>query len=525
MPFAGYDSFSSCVTANQDKDSPEGFCAWLEHKTTGKWPGEMTQGLPSDVVGKFWLAFDSYMIKEKNEKAALEFARQAVAQTGWVVKRQGWMHQANHKMETRAVFGVPIFAVGTHNGDKYSIDDLNGMVTAFKDLSGRLDPPVKIGHTSDEFNKNLAEKMGIAPEFIKGEAGNGVMAFGWVENLRISGDTMYADLTDVPEPVADLIESKGYKQVSAEVLFNFEDKGKTYPKVLAGLALLGSELPAVRETGLESAAVYMMGIKPDSVIEFETKGGERMEDVKTGLARLWSEFQSKAAQLFSGSEELGIKPNKKEEEVMNKEVLKLLGLDEKAKDEDVVAAVKKLQGEDMLAAMVSLLGLPEGATMEDVMAAVKQLMSGAQAAPAEMKKFTDRMVVLEKDNKALKRAGRVAHYKELAGELKAISGTPDELAEELVSIEEKAGEDTVNKLLGRYQEQNRRLIAAGLFKAKGTPAEGNDEDEHAFTKEVNAYMKDKQVDEPTAQAALRKSKPALFKDFMKTRRIETPADK
>lgn len=39
-PFAGYDDFDDCVSDNQDKDSPEGFCAWLHYETTGEWPTE-----------------------------------------------------------------------------------------------------------------------------------------------------------------------------------------------------------------------------------------------------------------------------------------------------------------------------------------------------------------------------------------------------------------------------------------------------------------------------------------------------
>lgn len=39
-PFAGYADFKDCVDQNQDKDSPEGFCAWLHYETTGEFPGE-----------------------------------------------------------------------------------------------------------------------------------------------------------------------------------------------------------------------------------------------------------------------------------------------------------------------------------------------------------------------------------------------------------------------------------------------------------------------------------------------------
>jgi len=40
MPFGKYSSFDDCVSKNQDKENPEGFCAYLEKKITGKYPSE-----------------------------------------------------------------------------------------------------------------------------------------------------------------------------------------------------------------------------------------------------------------------------------------------------------------------------------------------------------------------------------------------------------------------------------------------------------------------------------------------------
>ena len=40
MPFGKYKDFDACVKDNQDKDSPEAYCAEIEHKITGKWPAE-----------------------------------------------------------------------------------------------------------------------------------------------------------------------------------------------------------------------------------------------------------------------------------------------------------------------------------------------------------------------------------------------------------------------------------------------------------------------------------------------------
>jgi len=617
MPFAGYPNFAACVADKQGKaDDPAALCAWLEHETTGKWPGEMTQGLPAGIKDKFWQAFGGYMDNEKNEAKAMEFAVKAVADAGWVWQKHGWARKAEHKMQMQAVLGVPIFATGTHNDEKYTAADLKEMVTAFKELKGILDPPVKIGHTSDEFNRALAEKMGIEPELIKGENGNGVMAFGWIDDLRVSGNVLYADLADVPQPVAELIESKSYNKVSAEVMFDFKHKDKTYPKVLCGLALLGAELPAVRESGLETAAVYMVTREPDSVIEFALdldadvtfemlqpamtdieEAIERQMKGKAGVSiirAMWKEvkgkvkhmleakkhsmgdippeiqayadanFQGNVEGLIRWAGEVGfngcvsavsgkegitdperlcgwLKAQARErgwlspahqslekgEEVqnMNKEFLKALGLAESAKDEDVMAALKKLQdGKVDLTALFTALGLPPEATLEDAVKAIGALKEQAAAAVSgATKQFSDRVTQLEKDNKALKRENRKAYFKEIAAGLKAISGTPDELAEELVSLEESAGEETVKKILARYQDQNKRLIAAGVFKAKGTSAAGGEEEDHEFLKKVKAHMQEKHVDEATAQAVIRKAEPVLFKDYMATRKIVTRA--
>lgn len=39
-PFGPYDDFADCVAKNQEKENPEGFCAWLHHELTGEWPTE-----------------------------------------------------------------------------------------------------------------------------------------------------------------------------------------------------------------------------------------------------------------------------------------------------------------------------------------------------------------------------------------------------------------------------------------------------------------------------------------------------
>ncbi len=42
-PFGDFEDFDACVAANQDKDDPEGFCAWLHQQITGEWPTEKAE--------------------------------------------------------------------------------------------------------------------------------------------------------------------------------------------------------------------------------------------------------------------------------------------------------------------------------------------------------------------------------------------------------------------------------------------------------------------------------------------------
>ncbi|MEE9158099.1 MAG: phage protease, partial [Gammaproteobacteria bacterium] len=393
-----------------------------------------------------------------------------------------------------------------------------------------------------------------------------------------------------------------FNKVSAEILFGIKEKGKEFKHVLSGLALLGAELPAVKESGLETAAVFTRNSKPDSVIEFalDLEGEVTYEmlqpalvDIDAAIERqmkgkvgvnviraMWKEVKSKvktimetkkhsmdavppeiqayADERFQGNVDAllgwvqtagiaeyekavfgkiggkdlerirewleaktGLKVVNEEVDEMNKEFLAELGLDEQAKDEDVIAAIKKLKDDTVLQAVFEELGLKEGAGVDDIKNALAALKTQSAASSDEVKQFSSRIAVLEKSNKDLTRENRIAYYKEIAGNLRAISGKPEELAEELVGIEESAGEDTVKKLVARYEDQNKRLIAAGIFKANGSPLEGEEDEDHEFTKKVKAYMEEKHVDEATAQAELRKTEPVLFKDMMSKRRVVT----
>ena len=68
-PVGPYANFDECVAKNQDKSSPEGFCAWLEHKITGQWPG----GMAVDKYPEpFMVAYDAALVASKPEAKAFK---------------------------------------------------------------------------------------------------------------------------------------------------------------------------------------------------------------------------------------------------------------------------------------------------------------------------------------------------------------------------------------------------------------------------------------------------------------------
>jgi len=163
------------------------------------------------------------------------------------------------KLETVDIPGVEIFATGTHNGQKYTRDDLDAMVTAFEELHGQYDPPVKLGHSDDQ------PQLEDVPE------GSGP-AFGWVSALRREGDKLIADLSAVPAKLADLVKAGAYRYRSAEVWFDLKVGEKTYSHVLKAVALLGDTMPAVNSKNsfaimpVNEEAPAIMRFVPDSVL-------------------------------------------------------------------------------------------------------------------------------------------------------------------------------------------------------------------------------------------------------------------
>lgn len=149
--------------------------------------------------------------------------------------------------------GGPIHGVGSPpEGDFWSLDELRAMAEADAELGDELLPPNKIGHPDEQTLVRNSIDAGELPEPADGE----LPAVGWLENLRVDGQKLLADVKKVPTLVVDLIEKGAYRTRSVELAkVTSQRSGKTYDWVVSGLAWLGGKLPAVKTLG-DVAALY-----------------------------------------------------------------------------------------------------------------------------------------------------------------------------------------------------------------------------------------------------------------------------
>lgn len=138
--------------------------------------------------------------------------------------------------ETVTLENIAVFEIGLHNGQTFVTADLDEMVTNHQQLKGVIVPPLKLGHKGQKFLKN-----------------EGYPAAGWMTDLVRKGNVLYATFNQVPKRIYALIKKGAWKRPSIELYSNFKDKtGKVFGKVLGAVALLGSDIPAVKLPVLDS---------------------------------------------------------------------------------------------------------------------------------------------------------------------------------------------------------------------------------------------------------------------------------
>jgi hypothetical protein len=509
MPFGPYGSFEDCVSKNGDKSSPEGFCAWLEHKITGKWPGQMSADKYPEV---FMTAYDAALVGGKTEPEAYKLAEEAAKKAGYSLTRFGWV-KAFQAPTMKKVSGVRIFAAGTWTDSSgtertWTEDDLNKMSAAFQ--AGVPDiVPLKCGHTSDEFNQKIAEALKVPVDVVTGDKGQGQISIGKMTSLERKGDLLVATFDNIPEPIANLIEGGQYSTVSVEI----EDQVGDFGPVITGVALLGAEEPAVDKATLERALVFGGARKGARVMSFAVgedipiasfraeiekirkQVGEAMKGKNASDQGLFGKVAELFDRMVGGRHTADAGTGNDDPEKRNAENKN----DKKGGNYQM----------DMLKKMAEMLGLKPEATEEEVLAAMKAMMDKAAAGnvPPEMakelKKATDEIADLKK---RLDGSASLSAWKEKTAKFTAIPGTALEHATALADIESKAGKPAADAQFKALEEANR--LAEAALKVVGTSRTGEPTD---FDKEVEKYQKaNPTVARGTAIKTVAKERPDLW---------------
>jgi len=170
---------------------------------------------------------------------------------------------SSHDEETQNVDGVEVFQIGTHKGIPWTHEDLEEIAANFSLLRDQIKPPVKLGHNEEQ-------------ELVKND---GHPAAGWVVKLTKVGDKLVANIADVPRKIAQIIKNRGYKRVSSEIYTNLKDStGKEHGKVFKGLALLGGDIPHLKNLDDIVAQYDSDGSFPDNEIRRVVIMAEDLKD-------------------------------------------------------------------------------------------------------------------------------------------------------------------------------------------------------------------------------------------------------
>lgn len=200
----------------------------MPYQSNADLPDDVKNALPNDAQSVFRGAFNSSFEKTKDEKIAASTAWAAVKNAGFVKSDEGGKWKKMQDNASTHEFDAEVFSVGVWNGDKYTIDDLKDMADNFSALANQIKPPVKLGHDKSKVN-------------------DGAPALGWVKSLKVAGNKLIATLTDVPDIVYQAIKRRLYKRISSEIFWNLKHGGKTFKRVLSAVALLGADIPAVKD--------------------------------------------------------------------------------------------------------------------------------------------------------------------------------------------------------------------------------------------------------------------------------------
>jgi hypothetical protein len=252
---------------------------------------------------------------------------------------------------------VEIFGVGAWQGQ--------GMKKPFnftKDLLSRI-----VANTSKLTNRKMPLKLGHTDKQIF-EQTDGQPALGWLENVKLKGEKIVADLTNIPNVLMTAIEKGLYRQVSVE-LGSTKDIG---PHV-TGLAILGADLPAVKT--LKDLDLYFSG------------NAENVDTIEGGLSLCFTEPKLNGVlDMTTEKQEFDFEARfaEREKELQKREAA-IAAYETKLQEEKLEGLFSSKQGEflELFEAQVK-----EGKLMPHVLDKIKEDLEGQKASFSESSELT-----------------------------------------------------------------------------------------------------------------------------------------
>jgi hypothetical protein len=397
--------------------------------------------------------------------------------------------------------GVEIFSAGTQTdssgfSDTFTVEDLDLIVERFSVGSPEF-VPVKLGHTSDEFNELVAKSLNVPAAGLTGENGgeDGVISLGRVSNLRRIQNKLVADF-DIPAEMKDLVDRGFLRDVSVEMV------GKSGDWTLTAVAWLGAELPAVKDlNGLAAAATLRQKIA-GPVMAFKQRASVPDKETEMDLLKLFrsasDEEKAEIAELLNFEEE-----DEEDDEIEMED-------EEGGEDTATVApitgeaaaAVKAILGcemncsdEELIESLRNMVGLPSSAPTDEVIPVMKQRLEEKPVAfkdTAEFKQMSEKIAALEGDKK-------LAYWKEQVTGL-LIQGKDEDLAQKLVDTERSAGREIADELLRSWKaesEANRRYTTS-----VGHNQIEDDDTEYEFEARARKIAEDEEITFEQAKSKL-----------------------
>ena len=189
----------------------------MPYKSVAELPKEV-KALGSEKASQWLSVFNSVFQKTKDEGEAAKQAWGAVKKT----------------TEEKFTLDLELFSEGIWNGEKFTSDHIEGIIAAFHELKEEFLPRIKLGHQDNQIDT----------------------ALGVIDSLWKKGNKLMGRIIDMPKIVYEAIKSKLFQGVSVELMVDYEStKGSKYPFVLDAAAILGSQLPAVKD--LAGLTAYM----------------------------------------------------------------------------------------------------------------------------------------------------------------------------------------------------------------------------------------------------------------------------